>query len=75
MREIAEYVATGEPMGRAGAYAIQGRAGAIRQASFRKLFGRDGIAAVRNGAVAAPFREVKWNVAVAVAVTKNVFEI
>jgi septum formation protein len=27
--EIAEYVACGEPMGRAGAYAIQGRAGAF----------------------------------------------
>jgi septum formation protein len=27
--EIAAYVASGEPMGRAGAYAIQGRAGAF----------------------------------------------
>ena len=53
--QIQAYVASGEGIGKAGAYAIQGRGGLCR-ASERQLFRGDGPAAVRNRRVDAQIR-------------------
>ena len=50
MPTIAAYVASGEWQGKAGAYAIQGRAQALHRASVRQLFRGDGPAVVRDRA-------------------------
>ncbi len=47
---IDAYVASGEPHGRAGAYAIQGLAEAFTTPTVRQLFRCHGAAAVRDGA-------------------------
>ena len=45
-QEIRQYIATGEPMDKAGAYGIQGLASVFIFAFVGQLFGRDGLACV-----------------------------
>ena len=54
--EIRRYVASGEPLDKAGAYAIQGRGGGFVAADRGQLFGYHGPAAVRDGRAPATVR-------------------
>ena len=64
------YVASGEPFGKAGAYAIQGRAAALIEHIDGQLLRHHGLAAVRDGR-AAPARRRGVDVLTTASMTKT----